>query len=586
MARISEEEINAVRSRADIVQVIGHYLPVTRKGKSYVALCPFHDDHDPSLSISPDKQIYKCFVCGAGGNVFTFVQNYEKVSFPEAVAKVADLVGYPLSVDVQARPESRDPHLERLQKILEETISFAMYQMSTAAGETVRNYCLQRGLDDAVRETFQIGWIPGGDALYAFLHAKGYSDADMVEANVVRTSTSGLHDVFQERITFPIHDGQGRAVGFSARTLDPRNPAKYLNTNDTPLFHKGSLVYNLHRARFTARRQAKIYLCEGVTDVIAFSRAGMENAVCTLGTACTEQQIRLLKAAAPKLVFCYDGDQAGQNATWRAAKLAMKNGCKVSIVRNTTGKDPDEILRDGGPEALQQLAHGEESWMEFALAYLQSHTNLENYEERKEFVRRAQAEIEQLEDPFDRQHFTEEVARISGFPLTYTPEQKKTGQRRIPNRLVQPPVGTREAEEQLLAQMLAHPEAAACFTEHLGYLPDEDCEEAAMLIVDARRQHPGEPLDVTALMNQTDKTNVQELFARMATSRYYEWAYDESIVRGDIRKILIGKYTAKADAFREQLAQTVNTESRLALISEYQQCLLELRRLIDEENSN
>ena len=582
MALISDEEITAVRNRADIVEVIGHYLPVNKKGKSYVALCPFHDDHSPSMSISPDRQIYKCFVCGAGGNVFTFVQNFEKVSFPEAVAEVARLVGYPLSVDPAAQKKPEDPHRETLYRILDETIRYSMYQMNTEEGKQYRDYLEQRGLDQKTREQFQIGWLPARDQLYRFLHAKGYSDSDLVSVNVVRTSPGGLHDVFSDRITFPVHDPQGRPIGFSARTIDRNTPSKYRNTNDTELFRKGDLVYNYHRARGPARREGQMIICEGVTDVIAFWRAGIENCVCTLGTSCTEQQIRLLKSSAAELVFCYDGDQAGQNATWRAAKMAMAAGCQISVIRNDTGMDPDEILRKEGPEGLQQLQRQKLTWMEFAIEYLKKQTNFENYQERREFVRKAQAEIDTLTDELDRQHFTEVVGEISGFRLEY---QKKE----VPKQVRPRPAaartrdGAEEAEELILAQMMAHPEAAARFEEKLGYLTDPQRNTAAMMVIDQqRRLGHTEP---AALMDKAENEEIRRLLSRLATGWAYELPYDEKVFDGAVRKVRISIKEAQAEAIRRQLQQPMNATSREVLLKEYQECLIELRGYIDEENS-
>ena len=287
MAYLSEDEINAVRAKADIVDVISHYLQVHKQGRMYKAVCPFHDDHDPSLNINPDMQIYKCFVCGAGGNVFSFVQRYEHVSFPEAVGKVADMIGFPLSSSPVKKKREVDPHRQKLYDALQETINYTMYELNSTDGAAARSYLKGRGMDDHTLERFQIGWNPEGDSLTRFLHAKHYEDQTLTAVNVSRITSQGMQDVFASRITFPIHDAYGNPVGFSARTMDPDNPAKYINTTQTEIYVKGQLVYNAHRAKEEARRAGRIYICEGVTDVIAFDRAGIANAVCTLGTACT-----------------------------------------------------------------------------------------------------------------------------------------------------------------------------------------------------------------------------------------------------------------------------------------------------------
>ena len=369
MAKISDHDINAIREKADIVDVIGHYIQVHRKGNSYVAICPFHDDHDPSMSISPEKKIYKCFVCGNGGNVYTFVQNYENITFPEAVGRVASLINYPLQVDVDIEQRtSKDPHKEALYNVMNAAIQYIMYQLDTPEAVNEKKYLEKRGMTaDLIRE-FQIGYNPNQTSLYHFLHAKGFSDADMNRANLIRINESGIHDTFAGRITFPIHDQYGNPIGFSARILDPNHPSKYINTNETDIFTKGDIVYNYHRAKAVARKEGKIYVCEGVTDVIAFAKAGIFNAVCTLGTSCTERQIHLLKNIAAKIVFCYDGDRAGQAATLRAVHMARKAGCDVSVIRNLTGKDPDELVRQQGAEGLKSVLKDEVTWIEFSYA--------------------------------------------------------------------------------------------------------------------------------------------------------------------------------------------------------------------------
>ena len=581
MARIPEEEIEEIRRKADIADIIGRYIPVQKRGRAFRAVCPFHDDHDPSLNINTDMKIYKCFVCGAGGNVFTFVQNYEHVTFPESVGRVAELIGYPLSVNMSAAPQKTDPEKERYYKVLEETISFTCYEINSEEASSAKKYLNDRGLDDSVRTKFAIGYNPGGDRLTAFLRAKGYSDADMVAVNVARTGMQGVTDVFSSRITFPIHDAHGHPVGFSARTLDPNNSSKYVNTTDTVLFHKGEIVYNAHRARMAARREGKIYVCEGVTDVIAFSRAGIENAVCTLGTACTKSQIRLLKSLSPRIVFCYDGDDAGQNATMKAGRLARSEGCDVSVVDNRTGLDPDELLKKEGAEGLKKAVSTELMWIEFVLRYLKERTNLDNYQERKKFTNQVKEEIDALDDEMDRRYFTEELSKISGFQLTYEPKQTVRPAAR-PAGAVKTEDGLVSAEEQILATMLGHKEAAQHFSEKLGFLQDTVRDAVAILMLDAYRTE--DVLDPAALIDRTSNQEERNLITRLTGHWAAAAPYDESAMDGAIRKVNISRKRAQADRYREQLSAGVNKESTAVLLEEYRECLNDLRRYIDEEN--
>ena len=221
MARLSEQEISRVRTQASIVDVISHYIPLNKSGRNYRAICPFHDDHDPSMNISEDKQIFKCFVCGAGGNVFSFVQKYEKISFIEAVYKVAEYAGVTLSAPLQrVSAPAVDPHIAALHRLLNEMIQYARYELDTEAGANCRAYLGRRGLNEDIIQTFQIGYDPQDDAVYRYLHAKGFSDADMVECGVASLVGSRMADRFANRMLVPIHDTYGNPVGFTARRLD------------------------------------------------------------------------------------------------------------------------------------------------------------------------------------------------------------------------------------------------------------------------------------------------------------------------------------------------------------------------------
>ncbi|MBR4454793.1 MAG: DNA primase [Solobacterium sp.] len=580
MVLIPKEEIQAVRQKADIADIIGRYIPVQKRGREFVAVCPFHDDHDPSLHISTSRQFYKCFVCGAGGSVFTFVENYEHVNFPEAVIKVAELIGYPLSVtDTGTKQETAQENVRGF-RVLNEAVRFTSYELNSEDGTEARAYLDQRGLNQEIREKFGIGYNPPGDRLTRFLQAKGFEDGELVEVNVSRTGVNGLSDVFSGRIMFPIHDRSGNPIGFSARTMDPENPRKYINSTETVLFHKGEIVYNAHRASLSARREAKIYLCEGVTDVIAFSQAGIDNAVCTLGTACTRSQIQLLRRLAPRIVFCYDGDNAGQNATMKAGRLAREEGCQVSVIDNRVKLDPDEILRQNGPEGLRKLVSAEMTWMEFVLKYLKERTNFDNYQEKKEFVLKAKEEIETLEDEMDRRYFTNELSKISGFTIDYVPRAQRTSVINSPGNPIQN--GTVSAEEQILAMMLGHKEAAQRFSETLGFLQDSVRGAVAMQIVDAYRT--ADTIDVSDLIDKTATQEEKNLITKLINRWEYIQPYDRSYLDGAIRKVNISIKTALAEQYKEQLGQAMNQESTRTLMEEYRRCLNDLRRcILDDE---
>ena len=581
MARIEQEEIDALRNQADIVNVISHYIKVERYGKSYKAKCPFHNDHDPSLLITPEKKIYKCFVCGNGGNVFTFVQNYDKVSFVEAVGKVAELTGFHLSTSPTQTSVTKDPHKEKYYQVLNEAIAYTTYQLDTDDSIHAKQYLEERGLDHNVRKVFQIGYDPSKDLLTRYLIAKGYEEKDLVGVNVSRVNENGIQDVFRERITFPIHDMNGNPIGFSARSMNPENPSKYINTNETDIFIKGDIVYNLHRAKQEARRQKEIYLCEGVTDVIAFHKADIQNAVCTLGTACTQRQLSLLKKCAPKIVFCYDGDNAGQRATYKAAKLAQTLGIDVAIVQNKTGKDPDEIIRSVGKEGLQNLVQNQITWMEFVLEYYASNTNLQSYMDKKEMIQKLQEEYDLLTDELDRKVFIERLSEITKLPIPYANEQRKVIVSEPIRKLVVPD-GTKKAQEMILSMMMKSYKASEKFEEELGYLIGEDYNNLSMMIID--QYHQFGKIDVGQLIDMSNRQETRDLITKIVSNEEFDLEYDAEKMQGAMRKIKIEVLSSTASQYKQQIQNAMNPESLTLLISKYNECLQEQRRLMNEEN--
>lgn len=584
--KLSEEEITAVRNSADIAEVIGHYLPLVKKGRNVSAVCPFHDDHDPSMSISQDKQIYKCFACQAAGNVFTFVQNYEKVNFLEAIVKVAEISGYKLSVEPTQLQPAVDPRKITLYKVLEETIRFTRYQLHSQLGTPIRHYLEKRGIDEDIIEKFEIGYNGPRDELLRFLQAKGYKEQDMTASNVVRLSESGLHDVFSERITFPIHDSLGNPIGFTARSMNPEATSKYINTTETEVYVKGNTLFNYHRAKQPSRLLGRVILCEGVTDVLAFSKAGMDNVVASLGTACTKEQLRLLKQCSLHLTFCYDGDRAGQNATYKTAKLAREAGFEIGIIQNKTGLDPDEILRQYGTEELCAMAKKELSWMEFVIAYLQTCYDMNNYSEKKEFAQRVQHEIEQLQDDFDRQNFRHQLESLTGFQVALNDtESKKVSNKHEKQQFLQPTRlnsakdGKTNAEHQILALMLTSQEAITLFKEKLGFLLSEPSQQLAMMILDYSRTHTR--IQSADLMNTIEDDGLKQLILDLSMKEIPQ--YTPLIMEGAIRKVKMSMLKEKIADLKRQVLRINNQESQKALLEETIQLQRELRGYLDEE---
>lgn len=582
MGMIANEELEQLRKQADIVDVIAHYIPVEKQGQTYQAVCPFHDDHDPSLKISKDKQIYKCFVCQAGGNVFTFVRDFEKIGFVEAVGEVAKLVGFSLSQDIgQKQQPSR---FQKEYDLLSDMIQLTKYQLDDPKYHKQKEYLQKRQLTDEIINTFGIGYNPLGNVVATYLQAKGYTIEQMVECNVASVFGGQLKDVFEDRITFPIHDASGHPIAFSARSLNPQNPSKYINTTETKLYSKGNILYNHHRAKAMARKEGKVYLCEGVTDVIAFYRAGVPNAVCSLGTALTSHQIQLLKNLAIKVVFCFDGDTAGQNATFKGAKAAIAAGLNVSVIQNTTGLDPDEYIRQNGQEAFSHFLAQEISWIEFVMQYYLGKTNLQNFSEKKEMVQNVLAEIGQLKDDFDRQYFTNLLSEKVDMHLD-APKQK---QQDIPKRhyvthQVKFVKGYILAEQQLLIYLMQFPNWIETYMNKLGYFLEEVHQQLFLMMMHQYRTlHLVDPM---RLLEESQDFQIQQCITSLMASQQYGEPFDESIFYGMIRKVKIEVLKRELEDYRQKLTIPMDKQKQQSIFSKYTECMNSLRALMDEEGN-
>lgn len=570
--------MNEIRAKADIVDVVSRYIPVTRKGKGFYATCPFHDDHDPSMSISQDKQIFKCFVCGAGGNVFSFVQKYENISFLEAVYKVAEFTGITLDKSLVLPQRKIDPHIAALYKVCSDMIEYTHYQLDTPDAANVKEYLYKRGLSDDIINRFELGYNPEHEAVYKFLHAKKHEDEDMLAAGVARLTSNGIKDVFFHRITIPIHDAQGNPVGFSARRILDNEDAKYINTQETEIYHKGDLLFNYHRAKSEARKAKRVYLVEGAMDVLALEKVECHHAIATLGTACTKEQLKLISMLGVDVVLCYDGDQAGKNATYKFGKLATQ--LNFTIVDNKLGLDPDEIIDAYGKEELQRLLNKTISWIDFLFDYLLNRYDLENYSQKKEYAMELAEAINALKDDFEKQNYFIRLRELTGFDMqtniaTNAPNkaQERTKQsKRV--FLKDPKNGTLAAEYVILSQMLTGLSASNIFKDELGYLKDEDGNKLAMYIIDYYRTH--KQMQVADLINVIKEENVKALLLTIS-----EWELAQNEVNMDVLREAITKMNAclldeKIALLKEQ-AKAMNDPIMKAKIADERNTLIRKR---------
>lgn len=535
MNRLSEDKINEIRLHADIADVLSRYVPLTRKGRNFVCTCPFHDDHNPSMSVTVDKQIYKCFVCGAGGNVFTFVQNFEHISFIESVIKVADYAG--VFLDEQDRVldfAPADPVKQAIHKVNQTVIDYTNYTLSTPSAIEYKAYLHQRGIHDETIQRFQMGYNPKNDELYKYLVAKKFPDSELVESNVVRMTDYGIHDVFSHRILIPIHDRLGNPIGFTARRLEENDDAKYVNTSETACFHKGSIIFNYHRAKIAAKQTQRVLVVEGAMDVIAFDKVNIADCVATLGTACTKEQISLLKNLHCKVVLCYDGDQAGINATYKFGKLANEVHMPFEIVDNQLGLDPDEIIDHYGKEELIQVSQKTISWIDFLFRFLSKRYNLENYSQRKEMAQEISHEIATTCEPYEKTLYYKKLYELTQFDLSSISQETNVVSIQRKGTIQSPKNGSLRAEYEILSQMLVSMQANNTFREKLGFLIDEQAHKLAMYIIDYYRTHP--KIEIADFLNYIKEEDIKKLLIEiseweMATDTYHEDVFLHSCIK-------------------------------------------------------
>ncbi|EMC2418915.1 DNA primase [Enterococcus faecalis] len=423
--RIPQEVIEEVRHRTNIVDIIGQYVQLKKSGKNYMGLCPFHEERSPSFSVAEDKQIFHCFGCGKGGTVFNFLQEIEGISFPESVKRVADLEHLSVDFDWSEPREVADtPENQQRQSLLQlHSKAAELYHhilVNTKIGEPALNYLLERGLTQELIETFQIGFAPQKRDFLSQVFKNEQLDETLFEPSglFVQRDNGTFLDRFYQRIMFPINDPQGNVIAFSGRLLKTADfpgdeMPKYLNSPETTLFNKRETLFNFDRARKEIRKENTVLLFEGFMDVIAAWQSGVKSGVASMGTSLTNEQIRRLERVAKEVVICYDGDNAGVQATNRAIQLLQENShFDLSIVSIPEKLDPDEYVRKYGAEAFQNLAnHGRETVFSFKMNYHRLTRNMNNEKEQLDYVNELLRELTNVQSPLERDRYLNQIAQ-------------------------------------------------------------------------------------------------------------------------------------------------------------------------------
>ncbi len=402
-----EEIVEEVRMKNDIVDVVGSYVKIQKKGNSYFGCCPFHNEKTPSFSVSGSKQMYYCFGCGAGGNVFTFVMNYENYSFVEAVKMLADRAGVKLpELEYSEEMKKKENHRARLLEVNKESAKYYYYQLRSKRGEVGLKYLKDRQLTEETMKKFGLGYAT--DGLCRYLKEKGFEDKLIKEAGVAGfDERRGLHDTFWNRVMFPIQDINHRVIGFGGRVMGKGEP-KYLNSPETPIFDKRRNLYGMNFAR--TAKAGNLIICEGYMDVISMHQAGFTQAVASLGTAFTTEQASLMKRYTDKVLLAYDSDGAGTKAALRAIGILRQVGLTGKVINMQPYKDPDEFIKNLGAEEFQKRIDQAENSFMFEVRISERDYDLKDPEGKTAFHREIAKKLCAFEDEVERENYLEAVA--------------------------------------------------------------------------------------------------------------------------------------------------------------------------------
>lgn len=481
--RIAEEKINLIRQSVDIVEIISEYVQLKKQGRNYFGLCPFHGENSPSFSVSTDKQIYHCFGCGAGGNVFSFLMELEGISFLEAAIKLAEKasIDLELNISVNGKGKSVSPELQSMLDAHELLNKFYHHLLvNTKDGQHALEYLLKRGFTRESIDKFQIGYsLNSWDFVYKFLTKREFSPDLMEKAGlVIKRERDGTYfDRFRDRIMFPIFDRNGNTIAFSGRSLGTDEP-KYLNSPETAIFNKSKILYNFHLAKPSIRKLQQAILFEGFADVIAADRSGVDNGIATMGTSLTEEHITLIRQNTQSITICFDSDKAGIEAAFRAGNMLIDAGCTIKVAMMPDGLDPDEYIKKNGHEKFRnEVISASLTWMAFKFLYFRRGKNLQIEGERLAYIETILREISKLTKAVEKDHYLRQLATEFSISLEalqqqlkqifFTEKRKSSGQtpqvnqsrvvvkqeKKLPNKHV-------TAERRLIAHMLRNRDTA------------------------------------------------------------------------------------------------------------------------------
>lgn len=485
------EQINLIREKSDIVDVISSYIPLTPRGKNYFGVCPFHDDNHPSMSVSKEKQIYKCFSCGASGNVFQFIQDYEHVSFNESLQILAKRAGIALNSD-HIKTTRKNEDLYTLYEIAEK---FYHNNILTSEGKKARDYLESRKINKEIIKEFGIGLsLKDTKLLSKIFVSKKYNEKIILNSGLVKKNNATFEDLYYNRIMFPLYNLEGNVVGFSGRIYDGTSDSKYINTRETEIFKKGELLYNYYHARNDARQKGQIIIVEGFMDVIRMYTVGVTNVVATMGTAVTKNQALLIKRLAKEVILCFDGDTAGEKATVSCSEELLKIGVTPKVVRLEENLDPDEYILKYGKEKFKEKIDHAINLMDFKLNYYKKGKNLHSIEDTASYVNMVIDDLSKIEDDILRELTIKKISKEANIDEEFIKSKVKMPQNikkieKKEQKLQKKENKFEKAQKNLVYYMLQDKNAVKLYIEKHPFIDNEDYRELSNYIVEFYKEN-------------------------------------------------------------------------------------------------
>ena len=503
---IPSEELNQIRNNANIVDIVSSYINLEPKGKNFFGICPFHDDHNPSMSVSPEKQIYTCFVCGASGNVFTFVQNYENISFPEAASTVALKIGYNLEYRSNVSKPNKD-----LYEIMDIANKYYINNLNSQLGKQAKDYLKQRQLSDEVIKEFNIG-VALNNNLSNLLIEKGYTEKQIMVVGLANFGDS-LYDIFQNRITFPINNERGETIAFSARVYNNDSANKYINSKENPIFKKSNVLFNYDKARNEVNKTKTVIIVEGQFDAIRMHSIGVKNVVATMGTAFTKEHVALLKRLNAKVILMMDNDEAGLKSTIASGEDLIKSNIPVEVIKLSGEKDPDSYILKYGEEKFKDLLKSPTSFFEYKLQVLKEDKDLNKSKDLANYVNSVIDELNKTNDAILKE------VTITKLSNDYGIDKEVLNNKLIDNKkIIKPKPIVQKTKRRLnkhqkiceavIYIMMKDVKYIKNYDRNLGYIPDKEYGQIAN--------------DILAYYKLNKDFNIADFISFEVKSAYYE----------------------------------------------------------------